>query len=139
EFAVAEPKTPGIAFMEGDLQVALPGALAGEPDQIARAVKPGDLRKPATRQFQRMPALAAAQIEQAIIALQPGAADQEIDFLLGIAVVLDDVAVGFEIERVEQRAPPLGGQMAFEVGNRSQAAQASPVLVPGGGRGISLR
>src|SRR5205823_11080079 len=65
EFAVAEPKTPGVAFMEGDLQVALPGALAGEPDQIARAVEPGDLREASARQSQRTPALAAAPLEQA--------------------------------------------------------------------------
>src|SRR5205085_9850097 len=34
KFALAEPETTGIAFMDGDWQVALPGALTGAPDQV---------------------------------------------------------------------------------------------------------
>ncbi len=118
KFAIAKPEAARVAFMEGDLQISLPGTLAGEADQIARAVEPGDALKAAARQFEGMPALAATQIEQAIVALKPGAADQEVDFLLGVAVVLDNIAIGFEIERIEQRTPPLRGQVPFEIGYR---------------------
>src|SRR5207237_10119218 len=44
EFAVAEPKTAGLAFMKGDLQNAPPGALARKSDHIARAAETGDMR-----------------------------------------------------------------------------------------------
>src|SRR5439155_3160857 len=127
----AEPEAAGIAFVERDLQISLPGALAGEADQVARAVEPGDMLKAALRQFERVPSLTAAQVEDAVVAFETGTADQQIGLLLGIAVVLDDVAIGFEVERVEQRAPPFGWQVAFEIGHRSQCAQARSVLVPG--------
>jgi hypothetical protein len=107
EFAVAEAKAAGVTLVERHRQPGLPGALARQADQVARAVEPGDLAKAAARQFQRMPALAAAQVENAEARFGPGAADQQVDFLPGIGVVLDDVAIGFEVERVEQRAPPL--------------------------------
>src|SRR5688572_32785045 len=115
ELAVAEAEAPGVAFMKRHLQIALPGALAGEADQVARAVEPGDVPEAATGEFQRMASLAAAQIEDTLVALDAGAADQQVDLLPGVAVVLDDVAVGFEVERVEQGAPPFGRQVAFEV------------------------
>src|ERR1700731_2829910 len=86
-----------------------------------------------------MSALTAAQIEQAIVALKPGAADQEIDFLLSVAIVLDNIAVGFEIERVEQRTPPFGRQVAFEIGYRPQGTQAGPFLAPRRRRRIARR
>ena len=113
-----------------DLQVALPGAFAGEADQVARAVEPGDVRKAAPGEFERMAALAAAQIEDAVVALEPDGADQQIDLLAGVAVVLDNVAVGFEIERVEQSAPPIRGQMTLEIGHRTQGARTDvPALL----------
>ena len=76
KFAIAESEAARVAFMERSLQIALPGTLAGEADQIARAIEPGDVLKAAARQFEGMPTLTAAQIEQAIVALKPGAADQ---------------------------------------------------------------
>ena len=42
---VAEPKPPRIALVKRDLQVALLGALAGQADQVARAIEPGDIGK----------------------------------------------------------------------------------------------
>src|SRR5262249_45691607 len=89
KFAVAEVEAPRIAFVEGNLQIALLGTFAGEPDQIARAVEPDDIGKPARSQFERMSALAAAQIEDAVVALEPSAADQQVDLVGGDAVVLD--------------------------------------------------
>ena len=131
KFPVAEPEAARVAFVECHLQIALPGALAGEADQVARAVEPGDMLKAALRQFERVPSLTAAQIEDAIVAFETGATDQKIGLLLRVAIVLDDVAIGFEIERVEQRAPPFGWQVALEIGHRSQRAQPRSVLVPG--------
>src|SRR5579884_1501293 len=131
EFAVAEAEAAGVALVERHLQVALLGALAGEADQVARAVEADDAVKPPLRQFERMAALAAAQIEDAVVALKAGAADQQIDLVAGVAVVLDDVAVGFEVERVEQRAPPFRRQVAFEVRNRPQGAGTQAALSPG--------
>src|SRR6516164_1826909 len=69
ELRVAETKAPGVAFMKRDLQVALFGALAGEADQIAGSIEPGDMRKSALRKLERMSTLPAAQIEDAIVAL----------------------------------------------------------------------
>ena len=99
------------------------GALARQPHQVARAVDAGDVLEAAPRQLQHVAPLAAAQIEDPVVGLQPGAAHQQVDLLLGVAVVLDDVAVGFEIERVEERAPPFGRQVALEVGDRAQRAR----------------
>ncbi len=126
KLGVAKAKAARVAFVKRNLQIALPGALAGEPDQIARAVEPGDAGKAAARELERMTALPAAQIENAVVALDPGAADQQFDLLCGVAIVLDHVAVGFEIERVEQGAPPIRRQMAFEVGHRAQSPRADP-------------
>ncbi len=130
KLGVAQTKAPRVTLVKRDLQAALPGALAREPDQIARAVEPGNAGKAAPGEFERMTALAAAQVEDAVVALDPGAADQQVDLLRGVAVVLDHIAIGFEIERVEQRAPPIGWQVAFEVGDRAQGTRAdSPALL----------
>ena len=126
KFGVAEAKAAGVALVERDRQAALAGALAGEPDQIAGAVEPGNADKAAGGEFERVASLAAAQIENALVALDAGAVDQQIDLLRGVAVVLDHIAIGFEIERVEQGAPPIGWQMTFEIGHRAQGAGADP-------------
>src|SRR5271165_5981861 len=65
---VAEAKPPRIAFVKRDLQVALLGALAGEADQIAGAVKPGDIGKATARELERMAPLSATQVEDAVVA-----------------------------------------------------------------------
>jgi hypothetical protein len=57
-----------------------------------------------------MAPLTAAQIEDAVIALEPDAADEQVDFIGRIAIVLNYIAVGFEVERVEQGTPPVGRQ-----------------------------
>src|SRR5439155_21327770 len=93
-------------------------------DWIARAVEPGDMGKAAAREFERMAPLTAAQVEDAVIALEPDAADQQVDFIGRVAVVLNDVAVGFEVEGVEQGTPPVGRQVTFEIGDRTQGTGA---------------
>src|SRR6266446_2442356 len=129
ELRVAETKAPRVAFMKRDLQVTLFGPLAGEADQIAGSIEPGDMRKSALRKLERMSTLATAQIENAIVALQADTADQKIDFVGCVSVVLDYVAVGFEVERVEQGAPPIRGQMTLEVGHRTQCPRANPPIL----------
>ena len=55
ELRVAETKAPRVAFMKRDLQVTLFGPLAGEADQIAGSIEPGDMRKSALRCFPMSP------------------------------------------------------------------------------------
>ena len=124
EFAVAEAKIARVAFVKRWLLLGLLGALAREADQIARAIEPSNALKTAPRQLERMAPLPAAQIENAMVRFQPGAGDQQIDFFDGVALVFEYVAVGFEIEGVEQRAPPIGRQMVFKVGNRTRCPGA---------------
>src|SRR6516225_10760087 len=109
KLGVAKAKASRVTFVERDLKVALLGAFASEADQIARAVESGDVRKASPGKLQRMAALATAQIKDAVIALEPNRADQKVDLFAGVAIVLNHVAVGFEIERVEQGAPPIRG------------------------------
>ena len=71
-----------------------------------------------------MAPLTAAQVENAVVALEPDAADQQVDFIGRIAIVLDYIAVGFEVERVEQSAPPVGRQVTFEIRDRTQCSRA---------------
>src|SRR5271170_1365543 len=52
KLGVAKAKTAGVAFVKRNLKIGLPGALAGEPDQIARAVEPGDASKAAARKIE---------------------------------------------------------------------------------------
>src|SRR3954447_19436188 len=73
-----------------------------------------------------MPSLPAAQIENAVLALQPCTTDQQVHFLDGIAVVFEHIAISFKIERVKRGAPPIRWQMVFEVGNRTQSAGTVP-------------
>ena len=76
KFAIAEAEFANIALVKGNVQVALLGSLASKADQIARAIQPGNVLKTTMRQFKRMSPLPAAQIENAVIVLQPRATDQ---------------------------------------------------------------
>jgi len=73
------------------------------------------MRKAAPGKLKRMPALATAQVENAIVAFEPDGTNEEAHFFTGVAVVLDHITIGFEIERVEQGAPPIRGQMPLEI------------------------
>src|SRR5215471_8390047 len=77
-----------------------------------------------------MTALSTAKIEDAVVTLEPDAADQKIDFSGGIAIVLDHIAVGLKVKRIEQGAPPIRGQMTLEVRYRTQRPRTgAPVLL----------
>ncbi len=50
---------------------------------------------------------------------QPGVPADQVDLVGRVLVVLDDIAVCLEIDGVEQRPPPVAGQVAFQVGDGS--------------------
>ena len=52
ELRVAEAKAAGVAFVKRNRKVTQFGALAGETDQITRAIETGNVRKAAPRQFE---------------------------------------------------------------------------------------
>jgi hypothetical protein len=109
--------------VEGNIHAALLGAFAGEPDQVARAINARDVMVAAPREFEGMAALSAAEVKDFVVGLEPRGLDEEVDFLDGVLVVLDDVAVGFQVERSEKRTPPIGGKVAFKVRDRSKGAR----------------
>ena len=67
-----------------------------------------------------MPPLPAAQVQKPISWPDASRLDQEIDLRDGVDVVLDDVAIGAQIQGVEQLPPPLPGEVVFEIGDRSE-------------------
>jgi hypothetical protein len=71
-----------------------------------------------------MPPLSAAQVENAVVRLEAGRADENVDFLNGVLPILNDVAIGLEIDGVEQRPPPVGGEMPLQIGNGPECADA---------------
>src|SRR5215471_11692809 len=77
-----------------------------------------------------MTALSTAKIEDAVVALEPDAADQKIDFSDGIAIVLGHIAVGLEVKRIEQGAPPIRRQMTLEVRYRAQRPRTDAPILP---------
>ena len=46
--------------------------------------------------------------------------DDEVDLAARVLDVLDDVAVGLDVESVEELAPPLFGEMRLEVRDRTE-------------------
>ena len=98
EAALTDAELARVALVEGEREATLLGALARQAHEIARAVDAGDVLEAAPRELERVPALAAAQVEDAVVRLEARGADERLDLLLGIAVVLDHVAVGLEIE-----------------------------------------
>ena len=48
--------------------------------------------------------------------------DQHIDLLGSDPVILDDIAVGAQVERAKQRTPPLGRDVACEIAERTGRA-----------------
>ena len=68
-----------------------------------------------------MAALAAAQVEDLAVRLDGRGGDDEIDLAARVLGVLDDVAVGLHVERVEKLAPPFGRQMRLKVRDGTEA------------------
>jgi hypothetical protein len=64
-----------------------------------------------------VPALAAAQVENVAMLLHLGSRNDEIDLATRVLEVLDDIAVGFHIEGIEELSPPLFWKVRLEVRN----------------------
>ena len=124
ERAFRRPELAGIAFAEGRRHGLRPGTPAGQADQISRTVDPGNVAKTATGEFEGVTPLTAAQIEHAVVRHKTGRGNQQIDVLTGIFPVLDNIAIGFEVQGVEKAGPPVAGQMSFEIRERTVGAAA---------------
>src|SRR6185503_15518421 len=74
---------------------------------------------------QAVPALAAAQVEDVAVRLDGCGRDDEIHLAAGVLQVLDHVAVSLDVERVEELAPPLLGEVRLQVGDRAEARSRS--------------
>ena len=121
EAVLGQARVARVAFLEQDLQALGLRALLGQADEIARAVDAHDVLEAAAGQLQAVAALAAAQVEDLAVRLDGGGGDDEIDLAPRVLAVLDDVAVGLDVERIEQFAPPLGGEMRLEIRDGSEA------------------
>ena len=121
EARLRQARVARIAFLEHDLQPLVLRALLGEAHEIARAVDAGDVLEAAARELETVPALAAAQVEDLAVGGHGRRGENEIDVAARVLHVLDDVAVGLDVERVEKFAPPLGGKMRLEVRNGTEA------------------
>ena len=67
--------------------------------------------------LQAVPALAATQVENVAMLLHLGSRHDEIDLATRVLEVLDDIAVGFHIEGIEELSPPLFWKVRLEVRN----------------------
>ncbi len=123
-----------IALEEFDREISVAGAAAGEIEEVVREIDAGDVLEAAARQLQGMPALAAAEVEHAIAGLEGDGVDHGLDVGAGVVVVLEDVAVGLEIEIVEDRPPPVRPHMRLEIGDA--ARRALEVQHGGAARGL---
>ena len=123
-----QPRVARVAFLEQHLQAFVLRALLGEPHEIARAVEAHDVLEAAPRQLQAVPALAAAQIEDVAVRLDRRRGDDEVDLAARVLDVLDDVAVGLDVEGVEELAPPLFGEVRLEIRDRTEAGTRCQAL-----------
>src|SRR5260221_5823046 len=89
-----------------------------------RQVDAGHAAEPAARQFDGMAPLAAAEVEYAVVRRKIDAGDHRVDIRLGVRRVLEDVAIGLEIEIIEDLMPPVGPDMALKVADRAERARA---------------
>ena len=121
EAHVGQTRVARVAFLEHDLQPLVLRPLLGEAHEIAGAVDAGHVLEAAACQLQAVAPLAAAQVEDVAIGLDRGAGDDEVDLAPRVLRVLDDVAVGLDVEGVEKLAPPLGGEVRLEIRNGTEA------------------
>ena len=98
---VFKPELSRVPLPEIHRQLLLPGPLAGQPDQIAGAVNPGNIQEFSSGQFQAVPPLTAAEVKNIVIFLQAGNPDNQVHVRPGILLVLDHIPVGFNVSGVE--------------------------------------
>ncbi len=68
-----------------------------------------------------MAALAAAKIENLAVRLNGSGGGNEIHLAARVLIILDHVAVGLDVQRIEKLAPPFGGEMLLEIRDRPEA------------------
>ena len=100
--------------------------LPGELNEKARMIETGDVVEPTPGKLKRVAALAAAQVQDLVAMRKSRRRDQDVDLLSSEPVILDDVAVGAQIERAKQRTPPIGRHVACEVAERTGRAGPAP-------------
>src|SRR4029077_12692014 len=66
-------------------------------------------------------ALAAAQVEDMAVRLDGGGRDDEVHLAARVLRVLDDIAVGLDVEGVEELAPPFLGKVRLQICDRTEA------------------
>ena len=85
-------------------------------------IETGDVVEPTPGKLKRVAAFAAAQVQDSVAMRKSRRRDQDVDLLSSEPVILDDVAVGAQIERAKQRTPPIGRHVACEVAERTGRA-----------------
>ncbi len=120
EARLGQARIARVAFLEHDLEALGLRPLLGEAHEVARAVDAGDVLEAAAGQLQAVAPLAAAQIEDLAVRLHGGGRHDEVDVAARVLHVLDDVAVGLDVERIEKLAPPLCGEMRLEIRHGTQ-------------------
>jgi len=98
------------------------GAAARQPNQCARAIQPDHIAEAAAGELEHVSPLTAAEIEDAIVGCEFGRCDDGVHLGCGVGGVLHHVAVRLQVQRIEKRAPPIRGQVAFEIGDEQAAA-----------------
>jgi len=109
-------------LVKGDRQRRSGRPLPGELNEKARMIETSDVLEPPAGQLERVAALAAAQIQDPVARRKGRRLHQHVDPLGSEAVVLDDVAVGAQVERAKQRTPPVGRDVARKIAERTRRA-----------------
>src|SRR5581483_3152129 len=84
-------------------------------------------------ELKAMAALAAAQVEDVAVLLDLGGGDDEVNLAAGVLEILDHVAVGLDVESVEELSPPLFRKVRLQVRDRTETravCQTSRALGP---------
>ena len=99
---------PGVALVDRDREMGVSGPFPGKPDKIPRSVDPGDTGESGASEFESMPSLAAAEIENVVVGLQKGDLHDHFDLASRVFGIFNYIAVGLEIQRIEKGPPPIG-------------------------------
>ena len=113
--AVGEP--PGVSLPEPDRERLSLRGRPGPLDQVVGLVEAFDVVAPA-REFEGVPALAAAEVENPLVGLEVQDPNDPVDLPLGDAGVVDDVAIGLQVEAIEDAPPPVGLYVLLKVRDR---------------------
>ncbi len=94
-----------------------------------RAVKAFHVAEAPPCQLQRVTALAAAQVENPVLRRKVKDAADEIHLAFGYLRVVHHVPVRLEIQVIEEPAPPIRGNVLFQVEYRAQWLHSGPYVL----------